>query len=435
MTALATWQVAKPIYNVARSKVLARIEHVVTVRDTDEVFLDLQRWLLDQMPPNQKRSLTISTRTQRSADYESAGVSTADSGDGPRKTRPTVSVIYDGEKPQTVTIKGHQIRVSIEQSNSGNYLLSEGSSPMARDLKMTFTTRSVAGREAVIELIDELAALRSIAKPRCMIATRWGGWERHDELMTRSAESVILEKGLKEGIFENLRQFRSHEKDYQRLGIPFHHGILLHGPPGGGKSSVARAVASELNLDVYYMPLSDMKADTQLLNMVANVRPNSVLLLEDIDIVRAATSRDDEGDGATLSGLLNALDGMLTPHGLITIMTTNDVDALDDALIRDGRTDDRWYIGNLVPEQFDRLVTHMVGMPPLVTLQDGVVLSASTVVGVAKAHLDDPHRALCVLAELAHPEMKCIQLTQRSDYQPGSLIFQSAITDSLVRRD
>jgi len=62
-------------------------------------------------------------------------------------------------------------------------------------------------------------------------------------------------------------------------------------------------------------------------------------LLEDVDVFHSATERDDEGSGVTLSGLLNALDGIATPRGLLTVTTTNDPSALDVAVIRPGRVD------------------------------------------------------------------------------------------------
>jgi chaperone BCS1 len=74
-----------------------------------------------------------------------------------------------------------------------------------------------------------------------------------------------------------------------------------------------------------------------------------VVLLEDIDAVRSARPREiqaggpqdssDEGQGVTLSGLLNVLDGVGSQEDRVLIMTTNHIDHLDDALIRPGRVD------------------------------------------------------------------------------------------------
>jgi AAA+ superfamily predicted ATPase len=69
------------------------------------------------------------------------------------------------------------------------------------------------------------------------------------------------------------------------------------------------------------------------------IQPRSVLLLEDVDVYHAATDRDEEDGKVSVAAMLNALDGVWTPHGLITMMTTNNRDRLDAALVRAGRID------------------------------------------------------------------------------------------------
>ena len=69
-------------------------------------------------------------------------------------------------------------------------------------------------------------------------------------------------------------------------------------------------------------------------------RPSGMLLLEDIDVFHAAARRDDDAGSITLSGLLNALDGIATPHGLLTVLTTNTPEVLDHAVVRAGRMRD-----------------------------------------------------------------------------------------------
>eukprot|EP00688_Stachyamoeba_lipophora_P001824 EW711936.1.p1 GENE.EW711936.1~~EW711936.1.p1 ORF type:complete len:103 (+),score=24.88 EW711936.1:197-505(+) len=89
-------------------------------------------------------------------------------------------------------------------------------------------------------------------------------------------------------------------------------------------------------------------SDDKLNQLLLNAPPNSIVLLEDIDhALSAVGSRDvslkprissDEyeeiGDGLSLSGLLNAIDGVCAQEGRIFICTTNHLDRLPDALIR-----------------------------------------------------------------------------------------------------
>ena len=122
-----------------------------------------------------------------------------------------------------------------------------------------------------------------------------------------------------------------------------------------GKTSVARAIASHFGMDVWYLPLADVKKDGDLLRMATRISPRSMLLLEDIDVFHAATQRDDDSD-LTLSGLLNTLDGIATPHGPLTVLTTNAPEVLDHAVVRAGRIDLTEHFSYADSEQVSRLI-------------------------------------------------------------------------------
>jgi chaperone BCS1 len=179
--------------------------------------------------------------------------------------------------------------------------------------------------------------------------------------------------------------------------MSWHRGYLLYGPPGTGKTSIAWALAHHFALDLWYMPLADIEKDQELIRLVSNVKPRSMLLLEDIDVFHAAKVREDD-NGVSMSGLLNSLDGVATPHGLITVMTTNDRSMLDDALVRPGRIDRTEEIGLLDDDQGMRLL--QLFYPALKEHEARRVGRAcagrapSDVLEVCKRHLDDPTTAL-----------------------------------------
>ncbi|XP_023210841.1 mitochondrial chaperone BCS1-like [Centruroides sculpturatus] len=169
----------------------------------------------------------------------------------------------------------------------------------------------------------------------------------------RPLSSVILDKGISERIFEDVKEFIGNPQWYTERGIPYRRGYLLYGPPGCGKSSFITALAGELEYSICVLNLSERGLSDDRLNHLMNIAPQqSLILLEDIDaafISREESSKVNiayEGlSHVTLSGLLNMLDGVASSEARIVCMTTNFIDRLDPALIRPGRVDVKEYIG------------------------------------------------------------------------------------------
>lgn len=128
----------------------------------------------------------------------------------------------------------------------------------------------------------------------------------------------------------------SSETWYAERGIPFRRGYLLHGIPGGGKTSLVIAVASELSLPIYSLSLSSsLLSDEVLVRLLQEIsHTKCVLLLEDIDVLGTLClkRRDEDENSAgkmkeekklTLSGLLNTLDGTLASNGRLLFMTAS----------------------------------------------------------------------------------------------------------------
>lgn len=163
----------------------------------------------------------------------------------------------------------------------------------------------------------------------------------------RPLSSVILDQGLSETIVSDVREFTCNSEWYMSRGIPYRRGYLLYGPPGCGKSSFITALAGELEYSICLLNLSERGMSDDRLNHLFSVAPEaSIILLEDVDA--AFTSREETSqvrtayDGLsrlTLSGLLNALDGVASTEGRIVVMTTNYLERLDPALVRPGRVD------------------------------------------------------------------------------------------------
>ncbi len=89
--------------------------------------------------------------------------------------------------------------------------------------------------------------------------------------------------------------------------------------------------------------------------MIDDLPVATLLLIEDVDCV-FKDSRSTTGDtGVTLSGLLNALDGVSSREGRVLFLTTNHPERLDPALVRPGRVDRKIELGHATPDQARRL--------------------------------------------------------------------------------
>lgn len=180
---------------------------------------------------------------------------------------------------------------------------------------------------------------------------------------SRPLSSVIIEGTMKDDLLEDITRFLSAEKWYISKGIPYRRGYLLHGPAGCGKTSLIMALAGHLRLPIVVVPLGGSIDDKTLRDALRIAPRDSMILFEDIDCALRGGSRnksnkqeatapnsddhDHENDGPkqiTLSGLLNAIDGVAAQEGRIIFMTTNYIHRLDEALIRPGRVDMQYHL-------------------------------------------------------------------------------------------
>ncbi|KAH0497923.1 hypothetical protein TgHK011_005205 [Trichoderma gracile] len=245
-------------------------------------------------------------------------------------------------------------------------------------------------------------------------------WQQVARRPVRPMSTVVLDSSEKHDILADINEYLHPwtPRWYASRGIPLRRGYLFHGPPGTGKTSFSFALAGVFGIDIYVISLQDAGVNEEdLATLFTKLPRRCIVLLEDIDTAglrrdlspenenqtdgkkdddkdqkggkkkhkSKADSSDGESDsevevkpkkrgsrkkesgrkvplaldGISLSGLLNAIDGVASHEGRVLIMTTNKPEALDEALIRPGRVDVQVRFSNASSTQAGELFHRM----------------------------------------------------------------------------
>ncbi len=377
----------------------------MTFNNDDPVFEWIVVWLNDQPAAQRVRSVAVTLKP--------------DSSLGPRK--PLLKAAENDTRPQLLVTPGLGTHLLFHRgrplwlTRSAADAKDQGSMDTRR--KEVIHIRMVARSRKLIE--DLLTEIRDFAVPprepktRVHLYTGYTGWKTIRQIPANLARSVVLPDDTLESLAADVQRFKSSRAWYQKQGIPYRRGFLLHGVSGAGKTSTVLEVARLTGHDLAVLPMaSPFFDDSQLQNAMLSLPPNCFVLFEDVDCITTGREMKSAADasvgrGVSFHGFLNAIDGVLACDGTITWMSTNHRDKLDHALIRPGRVDREVEYLHATAQQATKLFHNFFPGSNGTGEKFGELMPPGTAMCRIQTHLlqhrDDPQAALEHVADLAKP--------------------------------
>jgi len=308
-------------------RIVLLISYKVTIYQTDELYDYITSWISDNHK-SKARNVEYSTKSVDDGNYP---LEEEDTRVGKKakeiKEIPIEDFFY-------MRKYGRWIRISFGRDKLENANNLKSVYLKHYTFKGIFASRSI--RKLIREINEHYGNIKR--EPRFYIS-RGHYFSYMQTIKGKPLSQVVLNGPLKDSILKDITTWRDSKEEYNRRGIAHKRGHCYFGPPGTGKTTLARAIAIEYEMDVYNVNLNNIDGDDDMLSMFAEVNPNSILLFEDMDAYFDMREKVNKDSKITFSGLLNALDGAISLNNVLIIITTNHIEKLDPALLRPGRID------------------------------------------------------------------------------------------------
>lgn len=160
-------------------------------------------------------------------------------------------------------------------------------------------------------------------------------------------DNVILPNNVKKDIMRNV-DFLKNPAKYEEAGAKMPKGMLLVGPPGTGKTMIAKAIANEADVPFFYASGADFielyvgQGAKRIRKLFSEAKKSApcVVFIDEIDAIGGTRGKKNSSENdQTINALLTSLDGFDSNSGILTIAATNRAEMLDSGLVREGRFD------------------------------------------------------------------------------------------------
>lgn len=190
-------------------------------------------------------------------------------------------------------------------------------------------------------------------------------WKNKSLMPAKDWSKLFIEDTLKKRIINYLDSFKKAKPLFFYMEVTYKLGILLYGPPGTGKTSLAKIIASYIGTNLYIVNMGSFSSN--VVEKINNTTDSNltIFLLEDIDYIFGKRQNDrTPEEKANGNALLQLLDGANSSSNVVFIATTNDIDSLDPAIVREGRFDLKIHMDNISTPIAEEMV-QSIGLKPI----------------------------------------------------------------------
>ena len=242
---------------------------------------------------------------------------------------------------------------------------------------------------------------------------------------------------VKQQLKETVEWPLSNPEGFERLGIKPPRGLLLYGPPGNGKTLIAKAIATESAANFIAIKGPEVmskwvgESEKKLREVFRKAKQVSpcIVFLDELDALAPTrgTGGDNNVSDRLVDQLLTCMDGLENMEGVITIGATNRPEIIDQALLRPGRFDRMILVGEPDEDARKKILKIHTKSVPLKNVKLGIL--AKKMVGYSGADIEGVVREAAILALRKDPKAK--EVTMKHFEEALELVVPSITEDTI----